>query len=70
MITKKIYCPGTLLDRVNKICQSKNINISKFIYDRDHINVIKRKFHQNVGDGLSGIVDSLRTLFMGDRCEY
>ena len=31
------------------------------------INIIKRKFHQNVSDGLNGIVDSLRTLFMGDR---
>ena len=67
MIKKRKYCPGTLLDRVNKICQSNNINMSKFIYDRDYINIIKRKFHQNVSDGLNGIVDSLRTLFMGDR---
>ena len=67
MITKRQYCHDTLLDRVNKICQSNNINMSKFIYDRDDINIIKRKFHQNVSDGLNGIVDSLRTLFMGDR---
>ena len=67
MITKRKYCPCTLLDRVNKICQSNNINMSKFIHDRDYINLNKRKFHQNVRDGLNGIVDSLRTLFMGDR---
>ena len=37
----------------------------KLIYDRDYINIIKRKFHQNVSDGLNGTVDSLRTWFMG-----
>ena len=66
MITKRKYCPSTLLDRVNKICQFNDINMSKLIYDRDYINIIKRKFNQNVSDGLNGIVDSLHTLFMGN----
>ena len=41
--------------------------MSKFIYDRYYIIIIKRKFHQNVSDGLNGIVDSLHTLFMGHK---
>ena len=63
MITKRKYYPGPLLDRVNKICHFSNINMSKLIYDRDCINNIKRKFHQNVSDGLNGIVDSLHCLW-------
>ena len=63
LLTNKIKCKGTLLDRVQKICLARNIDINNMIFDGQYFRHIKCNIFEFVKDGPKGTIDSLRTLF-------
>ena len=55
-------CKGTLVNRVSLICQTKNIDQYRVMFDVSYFRFIKSKFFKSVDDGQNGIIDSIRML--------
>ena len=62
LFTNKIVCPGSLYNRVVKICQLHDIDILKLMCDSAYLKKLKSNFFPITKDGVDGAVDSVRTL--------
>ena len=55
-------CKGTLVNRVSLICQTKNIDQYRVMFDDCYFRFIKGKFFKSVDDGQNGTIDSILML--------
>ena len=62
LFTNKIVCPGSLYNRVVKICQLHDIDILKLMCESAYLKKLKSNFFPITKDGVDGAVDSVRTL--------
>ena len=55
-------CKGTLVNRVSLICQTKNIDQCRVMFDDCYFRFTKSKFFKSVDNGKNGTIDSIRML--------